>query len=77
MDIVPEKKTVSVNFSHAVSSLLDFLTLKMGPIGCLKMSVKNYHSELHDISEEWWSHMILWRCRLHLALRGLVQHFIC
>ena len=53
MDIVPEKKTVSVNFSHAVSSLLDFLTLKMGPIGCLKMSVKNYHSELHDISEEW------------------------
>ena len=30
VDKVPDKKVVSVNFSHAVSSLLDFLTLEDG-----------------------------------------------
>ena len=30
MDRVPKKKAVSVNFSHAMFSVLDFLTLKDG-----------------------------------------------
>jgi hypothetical protein len=36
--------------------------LKMGPIGCPKLSVKNYHSLLHNTPEE---------CRSHLYCRSL------
>jgi len=36
-DEVPKKKTESVHFLCAVFSLLDFLTLEAGPIGCPKL----------------------------------------
>jgi hypothetical protein len=36
-----KKKTASVNFSRALFSLLDFVTLKIGPIDCPASSVKN------------------------------------
>jgi hypothetical protein len=32
--------------------LLDFWTLRMGPIGCPKMSVRTYHYSLHNNPEE-------------------------
>jgi len=57
---VPEKKSVSINFSCAMFSLLDFLTPKMGPIGRPKTSVRNYNSMLHNSSEEHRSHMMIW-----------------
>ena len=37
--------------------------LKKGPIGCSEMSVKNYHSMLHNIPKERRSHITIWRCR--------------
>jgi hypothetical protein len=36
---------------------VDFLTLKMGPIGCPKTPVWNYNSTLHNIPEERRSHL--------------------
>jgi len=35
----------------------------MGPIGCPKTSVQNYHSTLCNISDEQRSHMTIWQCR--------------
>jgi hypothetical protein len=46
-----EKNIVSVNFSCGLFALLDFLTLKMELIDFPEMSVRNYHSTLHSISE--------------------------
>jgi len=32
----------------------------MGLIGHPEMSVWNYHSTLHNITEEWRTHMMIW-----------------
>jgi len=61
MGKAPKKKTVSVNFSHAVLFWISLL-LKIVPTGSPETSVKNYHSTLHDISEERIPHMFWW-CR--------------
>jgi len=61
MGKAPKKKIVSVNFSHALFFWISLL-LKIVPIGSPEMSVRNYHSTLCNISEEWISHMIWW-CR--------------
>jgi hypothetical protein len=37
--------------------------LKMGLIGRPETSVRNYHSTLHNIPEEWRTHMMIWWCR--------------
>ena len=49
MDKVQKEKIVSVNFSHAVFSLWDFLNLEAELIGCTKMLAWNYFSLLHNI----------------------------
>ena len=59
MDKVPKQKTVSVNFTRALFFWISWL-LKMGPVGCPEMTVRNYHSTLHNTSEEWRSHMMIW-----------------
>jgi len=46
MDKDPNKKTVSVNFSCALSSLLDFWTFEAGWIGCPELLERNYYSML-------------------------------
>jgi len=51
---------VSVNLSHAMFSLLDFLTLEGGIDRLSQNVVRNYHSALHNISEEGRSHMMIW-----------------
>jgi hypothetical protein len=53
---VPKKKIMLVKFSHALFSLVDFFTLKVGLIGCPKTSVRNYRSVLPIASEELSSH---------------------
>jgi len=63
MDKVPKKKILLGNFSWAVFSVLDFLTLEDGT-DMLSQNVRNYHSMLHNISEEQRSHMTIWQCRL-------------
>jgi hypothetical protein len=50
MEKVPIKKIFSVNFSHILFFIS--LPLKMGPKGCPKMLVRNYHSTLCNISKE-------------------------
>jgi hypothetical protein len=55
---LPKKTNVSINFLHALFSLLDFLNLEGRTASCPKMSVRNYHSMLCSISEECRSHMI-------------------
>jgi hypothetical protein len=64
-DKVPKKTTVSVKFSREMFSLLDFYTTEDGTrlIGHPKMPERRYHSKLCNISEEWRSHMMIWRCR--------------
>jgi hypothetical protein len=62
MDQVTERKIVSVNSVMLCSLFWISSPLKLGLIGCPKMSVQNYHSTLCSISEEHRSHMI-WRCR--------------
>ena len=52
MGKAPKKKIVSVNFSHALFFWISLL-LKIVPIGSPKMSIKNYHSTLRNISEQW------------------------
>jgi len=70
MEKVPKKKTVSVNFSHAVLSLLYFLILEDGTDNCPEMSVRNYYSMLCNISEECRSHddlvkkYLVWLCMI-------------
>ena len=49
---------MSVNFPYALFSLLDFLTLKLGPTGFPEMSVQNYHASLCNISLERTPHII-------------------
>jgi len=46
--------------------------------------VTNYHSVLHNISDEWRSHTMIWWCRPWFGLvqnhpiwHGQVRHFIC
>jgi hypothetical protein len=39
------------------SSSVDSLPLKMGPIGCLAMSVRNYHYSLRNNPQERTSHV--------------------
>jgi len=51
---------MSVNFPYALFSLLDFLTLKLGPTGFPEMSVQNYHASLCNISLERTPHIIWW-----------------
>jgi hypothetical protein len=46
MGKAPQKKIVSVNFSHAV---FFWIFLKMGPMGSPEMSVRNYYSTLRNI----------------------------
>ena len=62
MQKVP-KNIVSVNFSHTVFSLFFFFSphLKMGPIGCPEMSVRNHHGTLCNIPEERRSHIMIWQ----------------
>jgi len=43
--------------SSSVKKLEIYLLLKMGPIGCQEMLVRNYHSTLLNIPEECWSHV--------------------
>ena len=59
---IPKNKTVKVNFHHVLFTLLDLLT-KLGPIGCPKTVIENYHSTLCNISEEHRYRMMIWRCR--------------
>jgi len=54
MDEVPQKKSVSVNLSNTVFSMLDFFTLEDGT---------NYEFMPSNISKESRSHMTIWRCR--------------
>jgi len=80
MDKVAKKKTVSVNLSRAMCSLLDFLTLEDGTDRLSQMAVRDYHHTLH-ISEERRSHTMIWHAGLSLAPHGVVQsdmvwHFI-
>jgi hypothetical protein len=56
-----EKRVVSVNFSCAVFSLLDFSTLEDGT-EMLSQNVS--YASLHGIREEHRSLMTVWRCRL-------------
>jgi hypothetical protein len=56
MSKVPKKKAVSIHFTHAVFSLLDFLALEKGTNRLSQNLVWNYHSVLHSISEERRSH---------------------
>jgi hypothetical protein len=50
--------------------------LNMGPTGCPKRSVRNYHSMLHNISEKQRSHMTIWGWRtwFHSIWSGSVLH---
>jgi hypothetical protein len=63
MEKVPKKKIVSVYFSLAMFSLLDFWPLKIGPICCPETSVRNHHSMPYNISKERRSHMTIWWLR--------------
>ena len=76
MDTVPKKKTVSVNFTHAMFSVFDFLTLVLkrpqgvSTLGCI-ISQKSA-----DLTRQFGE------ADLGLAVRGqfqsdLVCHFIC
>ena len=58
-----KKKSVSDSISRGMFSLFNFWTLKMGPRGCHKTSVRNYYSTLHNIPEECGYHMMIWWCR--------------
>jgi len=60
MDKVPSKKRLLVNFSFALFSLLDFLTLEAVMVGCPEISVQNYHSPLCNVPEQCRSHMTIW-----------------
>jgi len=44
--------------SRILDSVLGFLTLKMGPIGCPETSVRNYHYSLCNNPEERSSHLL-------------------
>jgi hypothetical protein len=46
------RNNVSVPSSRVKKSKKTAWPLKMGPIGCPETSVKDYHSELHNIAEE-------------------------
>jgi len=59
MDKVPKKK---INFSRVLFFCISS-TLEMGTIVSSNTLVMNYHSTLHNISEEWRSHMTIWRYR--------------
>jgi len=70
VDKDPKKKTVSVNFSCALFSLMDFLTLEAGWIGCHKLPERNYYSVLSkecrsrdDLAMQIlvWLHMVTFR----------------
>jgi hypothetical protein len=63
---------MSVNISHALFSLFDLLTFEERQIGCRKMSVRYYHSTLHNIPKEHRSHMMIWDAGLGLALHSPV-----
>lgn len=63
MEKVPKKKIVSVYFSLAMFSLLDFSPLKIGPICCPETSVRNHHSMPYNISKECRSHVTIWWLR--------------
>jgi len=62
MDKLPEKKIVSVNFSHSLFFWISW-PLKLGSKGCPETSVRNYHPMLQNISEEQRSHMMIGWCR--------------
>jgi hypothetical protein len=66
--------------------LLDSWHLKMGPIGCPKMSVRNHHHLLHNNPDEGSSHVLLGRSpKSHVVQlvyrqdlnRGLPSPLIC
>jgi len=52
MDKAPKTEDLSVNFSFALLSLLNFLTLEALLIGCPEISVQNLHSMLRNILEQ-------------------------
>jgi hypothetical protein len=66
-----EERRLSTSFIP--SSVLDILTLKMGPIGCPKTSVINYHSVLHNMPQESRSHRIIWNCGPWFGSHGPVH----
>jgi hypothetical protein len=55
----PKKNIVSVKFSHVLFCLLDFLMPEIGPVSCPETLVRNYHSMMHIITQEYRSHMII------------------
>jgi hypothetical protein len=60
-ELASKMMIVSVNFSCALFSHWHFLTFEEGLVGYPEMLVRNYHSVLHNISEEHGSHMMIWR----------------
>jgi len=73
-----ERQTPKKILCHLTSVILCSLFLicgpsKLGQIGCHKMSVRNYHSTLHNIPEEHRSHVMIWDAGLGLALHSPVQ----
>ena len=46
------KQTYDLIANYPADTLLDSRPLKMGPIGCPEMSVRNYHYSLRNNSEE-------------------------
>jgi hypothetical protein len=61
---------ISVPSSRVKKSSWTFCLLKVGPIHCSKMSVKDYHSTLHNIPEECRSHQHLGRSLKSKAVAG-------
>ena len=57
------KWMVSLACSWATSTIWISWPFKIGPICCPKMSVRNYYSMLHNITEECRSHIMIWWCR--------------
>jgi len=72
MEKVPKIKIVSVNFSCAVFSLLDFLTLEAGMIVHPVMSVQILHDDVV-------MQALVWLCvgRFRAIWFGAVQCFVC
>jgi hypothetical protein len=53
-----EDLLLDVRNGQEIKRFLDFLTLKMGPISCLKTSVKDYHYSLPNNPEQRSSHLL-------------------
>jgi hypothetical protein len=62
MDKVPKEKIVSINFSGAHFSHLDF-SIPVDGIDKLYQSIDNKVSALRNIPEERTPYVMIWRCR--------------